>query len=193
MTESDKPQFLAILNGLAAVKPGAKLTREAYAMWWLAMRGWELEDFRDAAAHLVRTCEFMPNPFHFEQLRNAARTTAPEAWLIAKGHANCAGAVSGDDLIDRTVRAIGGYELLYLTPLEKLGFLERRFCEHYETLQAAQSVRESLPSIAPARALAGEVPKITLTWPDVAAIAKSIARREVTPEQVREFIGRKPA
>lgn len=148
MIEADKPQFVAILTSLAALKPGAKLTREAHAMWWLAMADWSLEEFRGAAAHLARSTEFMPNPYHFEQLRQRGRRTAPEAFAVAREVWRSGGTTSCDRLIDQVVDALGGYRVLGMTHTEQLHFLERRFAEHYVTLREATDVREALPAIA---------------------------------------------
>ena len=155
MTPADKETFCAILNGLAAIKPGGKLTAEAYEVWWLAMQDWPLDQFRAAAAHLAKSVEFMPSPYHFEQLRKAARPTAGEAW--AKAVASCRtawtpqgyrGGTSGDPLIDRAVHAIGGYAAIAQCDHDKLHFLERRFAEHYGSIEDAEDVREALPQIA---------------------------------------------
>lgn len=160
MQSSEKPTFAAILNGLAAIKPGGKLTPEAYEVWWLAMQEWPLDDFREAAAHLAKNVEFMPSPFHFEQLRKAGRRTVGEAW--SKAVASCGsswtpqgyrGGTSGDELIDNAVRSIGGYAAIAQCDQDKLHFLERRFCEHYESLQDANEVREALPQLTAPEAL----------------------------------------
>jgi len=153
---ADKPAFSKILIGLAAIKPGGKLTPEALEMWWLALENWTLAEFRSAASHLAKTVEFMPSPFHFEQLRKAGRLTAPEAWERAR--AACGSAIQcgqvthngscGDELIDRAVRGIGGYGAIAMCDRDKLPFLERRFAEHYEQLQDTEEVRQALPQIA---------------------------------------------
>lgn len=154
MQPSDKPKFVSILNGLAAIKPGGKLTTEAYEVWWLAMQDWALAEFQSAAAHLAKSVEFMPSPFHFEQLRKASRPVVGEAW--SKAIASCGsswtpnghtGGTSGDPLIDRAVRAIGGYAAIAKCDTDKLHFLEKRFCEHYEAMQDAEEVREALPQL----------------------------------------------
>ena len=156
MVESDRPTFAAVLNGLAAVKPGGKLTPEALDVWWSALRDWPLPEFRTAAAHLARTVEFMPSPYHFEQLRKAGAPTAGEAWSKAtdaikgKWHSEVtATSMScGDELIDQAVAMIGNYGAIFRCEADKLGFLERRLCEHFEALHDADEVRRELPQIA---------------------------------------------
>lgn len=167
MQPSDRLAFVAVLNGLAAVKPGKGLTPEALDLWWSAMRGWDLADFKAAASHLAKSVEFMPSPYHFEQLRKAGRPTAAEAWATALSATRTCyhagrygpGGTSGDPLIDRIVHSLGGYAVLAMCDSDKLGFMERRFAEHYEDLQDAEDVRGSIPQIAhnPARQLKGPV------------------------------------
>ncbi len=157
MTPNDRVEFVTILNGLAILKPGgtSALTKPALAAWWDAMHGWSLADFRAAANELAHAMEFMPGPFHFDQLRKAARITAPEAWEIARkaaGSAIVCGQVThsgtcGDELIDRVVHGIGGYSAIAMCDVGKLPFLERRFAEHYATMQDAADIRAALPNL----------------------------------------------
>lgn len=155
MQDTDKQQFVAILNGLAAIKPGAKLTTEAYEIWWLSMQDWTISDFRTAAARLAKTVQFMPNPFDFEQLRKAGRPTPTEAWLTALSSVRSAwtpqgfaGGTSKDPMIDRAVAAIGGYSAIAECDENKLHFLERRFAVAYAEMEDADDVRRAVSEIA---------------------------------------------
>lgn len=152
MVERDKPAFVAVLNGLAAIKPGAKLTAESLDIWWSAMRDWQLSDFRAAAAHLVRTIEFFPSPYHFEQLRRVGGQTAAEAWAqvlqnVRRGEYRTGVTVGGR--ADRVVRAMGGYHVLGMCNSAEIHFRERRFAEIWEQLGEAEEVRAALPNLAP--------------------------------------------
>jgi hypothetical protein len=149
MTDSDKPMFVAALTELAALKPGAKLTPEAYAAWWNSMRGtWSLEDFRQACAKLRDDLEFMPNPFHFQKLRRASRLTAGEAWGEVREIVRAGGNCHADPLVNQAVRSLGGYRALGMTNTDQMQFLERRFCEHYESIGDAEEIREAIPQLA---------------------------------------------
>ncbi len=149
MQPNDKPQFLAALNELAALKPGAKLTVEAYAGWWNALREhWTIDEFRSACAQLARTCEFMPNPYHFEQLRKAGRLTAGEAWAAVREIARTRGTPHEDPRVNAAVHALGGYFAIGMTNTDQMPFLERRFAEHYESISDAEDTREAVPQIA---------------------------------------------
>lgn len=161
MTEAEKPAFVAVLNGLASIKPGAKLTPEAYEGWWLALSDWPLDEFRAAAIHLAKNCEFMPNPFHFEQLRKAGGMTAAEAFdkarqiVRSKWQSELLTYQSGDARLDAAIRACGGYEALAMCTTENVGFFERRFAEHFETITDAEVTRDALPAIAGGKRLSG--------------------------------------
>src|SRR6186713_1042196 len=50
----------------------------------------------------------------------------------------------GDELIDRAVRAIGGYGVIAMCDRDKLAFLERRFAEHYADIESVDDVREAV-------------------------------------------------
>lgn len=149
MNDEDKPAFVAALTELAALKPGGKLAKEQYAAWWNLMRSnWTLEAFQQACQHLARTVEFMPNPFHFEQLRKAQRAMPGEAWASALDCGRNGRTTSGDPLTDAAVRAIGGYRAIGMSDVDKTHFLERRFCEHYESMGEAGQTREQLTALS---------------------------------------------
>ena len=153
MKATDKPEFLRILTGLAAIKPGKPLTPEGLDVYWLALSEWGLAEFKQAASVLAKSVEFMPNPYHFEQLRKSGRDTAGEAFHKAMLLARRAppreipSLTSGDPSIDAAVRACGGFHQLAMCDSDKLGFLERRFAEHYDTIAAADYTREALPQM----------------------------------------------
>jgi hypothetical protein len=157
MKPSDKAKFVETLMGLSAVKPGKELSREGIEIFWLAMQDWTLEQFKAAASHLARTVEFMPNPFHFEQLRKQGELTPGEAWERALAWARSGGHRGGPmadpskdpgPQVGAAVAILGGYEAIAMSPQDKTCFLERRFCEHFEQIQDAHSTRAALPQIA---------------------------------------------
>lgn len=150
MQVSDKPDFLRVLNGMAAMKK-AKLLPEVLDLWWGCMADWEIEHFKAAAIEVMKRSDFMPSPKDFEDLRRAGRQTVGEAWNRALQHAASSAyrkGPTGDEIVDQCVRMIGGYGAIAMCNEDKLHFLERRFSEHYETLEDAESVRVALPQIA---------------------------------------------
>lgn len=151
MIDADKPEFLKVLNGMAVIKR-IELPKESIAMWWECMRGdWDLEEFKIAAAHVMKTSKWMPQPSDFHEIKKTGRDTAGEAWSKALKHASSSAYRNGnlgEEMIDRCARMIGGYQTIAMCDNEKLGFLERRFCEHYETLEDRIEVRSALPSLA---------------------------------------------
>lgn len=161
MQPTDRQQFMKVLNGMAAIKKMV-LISESLDLWWACMVAWSIDDFKAAAAHLLTKCEFMPTPKDFEDLRKAGRPSAGEAWAKVLEHVRRGwyrytdGGVGhydrevppNDPLIDSAVAAIGGYRAIAIHQESTLHFLERRFAEHYDSIQDSQEVREALPQIA---------------------------------------------
>jgi hypothetical protein len=147
MQASDREQFVSVLLGLAAIKPGHKLTPEAFEIWWNAMsRDWSLDEFRQAASHLARSVEFMPSPYHFEKLRLAANDcTADAAWeQIITGHGYC-----DDPVGARALHSLGGWKVVGFAETSRLPWLKERFREAYENFADSAQAMESLPAIEP--------------------------------------------
>lgn len=152
MKAEDRKGFLEIVMGFAELK-GKVLSAPALELYWRAMQRWDLADFQAAADELLRTCEWMPLPHHFEALRKAGRDTPGEAWIEARHHLvwGLHGYTLHKDcppLIARAVRAVGGANVIGMCDEDKLTFLERRFTEHFETMQDSEETREAVPQIA---------------------------------------------
>jgi hypothetical protein len=155
----DRKAFLEVVVGFAELK-GKQLSAPALQLYWRSLQHWPLDDFRAAAEQLLRTCEFMPLPKDFEDLRKAGRLTVGEAWAsvlawVRSGNFRGLPVLNGggdpdrpDALAERAVRAIGGYNAIAMSETDKTHFLERRFAEHYDAMQDADEVREELPQIA---------------------------------------------
>jgi hypothetical protein len=151
MKPTERPEFLKVLIGMAAIKPGRDvLTDEALDLWWSSMRDWSLADFKKAAAHLIKSCEFMPSPFQFEQLRKSGDFQPSEAWSIALRA--CVNWKDASRLpagrIARAASCVGGFRAIAMTELKELTWIQKRFMEAYAELSDVESVREALPSIA---------------------------------------------
>lgn len=155
MQPNDFARFRAVLAGMAEMYQ-RELTPLLLDAYWLSLRRWDLHDFEAAAGHLMENGTFMPRPSDFTELRKAGRATSGEAWaraVAACGSCHSAqgytsGGTCGDQFVDSVVRAIGGYKTIAMCDEDKLHFLERRFSEHFETMQEAQDVREDVPQIA---------------------------------------------
>lgn len=156
MQLSDRKPFLEIVIGFSELR-GKTLSAPALELYWNAMQAWSLEDFQAAANRLLLTSEWMPLPHHFEELRNAGRATAGEAWAAALKWAasgNYRAHGLPDPVVNRAVEALGGYKAIAMHDEDKLHFLERRFAEHYATIQDATDTREALPQLAMSPGLA---------------------------------------
>lgn len=152
MKQTDKAEFAKIVLAFAELK-GKALSLPAVELYWVAMQGWSLEDFKAAATRLLQTAQFMPTPFDFNQLRLAGRLTAGEAWSqavewVRAGTYTAPAKTQNAVFIDRVVQAMGGWQVIAQCAEDKLTFLEKRFAEHYQDMLAATDTREALPQIA---------------------------------------------
>ena len=148
MKSQDRKAFVEVVLGFAELK-GKQLTAPALELYWRSLQHWELDDFKGAAEHLLRTCEFMPLPKDFEDLRKAGRPTAGEAWAEIRAIARHSyTGEPNDPIAARALRALGGMRAIAMCDSDKVHFLERRFVEHYEAMSDADDVRESVPAIA---------------------------------------------
>lgn len=163
MQTNDRKKFVEVLNGLASIKR-YEFTTQAYELWWRSMQDWSIEDFAEAATYLVKNCQFMPTPYDFEQLRKAAKPSAHEAWATALSFANGGWRKSnscGEESVDAAVASIGGWQVVALCDIEKLGFLERRFLETYNDFADREEVRTALPQITVRNGKATSLANIT--------------------------------
>lgn len=162
MTREDYPEFCAIIGGFAELR-GKELSGPALALYFRAMQDWLIDDFREAATYLLKNCEWMPLPHHFEQLRKKGKRTPDEAWSIALAACSSwrTSNSCGDAIIDRVVATIGGYETIALANVETaLPHVQRRFLTAYEQISDATEVRATLtqlPNHDEARALLGQM------------------------------------
>lgn len=152
MQPTDKIEFVKVMNGIAAIKR-VPLTQEALELWWGCMAAWPIDDFKAAAFEVLKRTDFMPSPKDFEDLRKAGREGAGEAWITARQHLvwGLHGYTLSDrcpELIARAVRAVGGANVIAMCDEDKLTFLEKRFVEHFDTMQESEDTREAVPQIA---------------------------------------------
>lgn len=150
MNLEDREAFVEVVLGFAELK-GRQLSAPALELYWRSLQHWSLQDFRDAAEHLLRTCEFMPTPKNFEDLRKASQPTPSEAWTTAL--AACVEWRTPRYLpngrISRAAAAVGGFERIAMADVERdLPHIQRRFLQAYEELSDVESVREALPQLA---------------------------------------------
>lgn len=144
MRATDRIEFVKALNGLAAIK-GKELTPEALEIWWRSMGRWSIEEFKAAASHLATAHEWMPNPFHFEQLRKAGEPTAGEAWLTVLGGKP----LEPGSRVARAAAVCGGQQAIRMANVERdLPHVQRRFKEAYDELSEVDQVRDALPQLA---------------------------------------------
>lgn len=151
MNAADRKKFVEVVMGFAELR-GKQLSAPALELYWRALQHWPLQEFVAVAEQLVRTSEFMPTPKNFEDLRKASRPTSGEAWILACETARrwreiAPNVSSGDPFVDHVVRVVGGYRAIAMHDSEKLHFMEKRFGEHFESMQSVDDTREALPSL----------------------------------------------
>lgn len=164
MKTEDADQFRSWLRGMGRLY-GAEPDAVILDAYWIALKDWTLADFGAACQHLMRTAKFMPRPSEFNDIRKASRMTAGEAWSAALEYARGNAPRPTDPLIWAAVHSIGGFNAIRMSNTDATPFLERRFAEHYESIQDAEAVRASLPEIAGERRhLSGPTPIAKLLW-----------------------------
>ena len=160
MQSTEFQQFKSVMAGMGRVF-GADIDGVILDAYWLALRDWPLDEFQAAASHLLANSQFMPKPADFTALRKAGQPTAGEAFQKAREilkrlyPREYSGHQSGDPRLDAAIRACGGYEALAMCTSENIGFFERRFAEHYESITDAESVRGALPNLTGGARLTG--------------------------------------
>lgn len=163
MTPEDRPRFAAIVTGLAELK-GRQLSKAALDIFWASMRHWPITEFELAASLLARSCEFMPAPNNFEDLRRAARPTPAEVWGVILEAARHGETPALSPAGERALRSIGGIKAVMMSDTSKTHFLANRFTEYFESMQESDDIREEMPELltsdvrAALRKLTHEVP-----------------------------------
>jgi hypothetical protein len=150
MQQSDRPAFLEVVLGFAELK-GKQLSAPALELYWRSMRHWDLQEFRQAADHLIRSCEFMPTPKDFEDLKKAGEPTAGEAWDMVLHRK----ALPGSRAERAAQIASNGRRIGMLDMERELPHVQRRFFDVYNELSDVESVRDSVPQIAAPRVTNG--------------------------------------
>lgn len=147
MQTDDANRFRDLLRGMGRVF-GSEPDAVVLDAYWLALRDWSLKDFEGACGHLLKTAKFMPRPHDFTELRKADRLTAGEAWSEVLAIVRAGGNSHDDPVVTQAVRAIGGFNAIGMSHTDQTHFLEKRFNEHYESINDAEDVRAALPNIA---------------------------------------------
>jgi len=144
MELNDRKAFIETVIGFAELK-GKVLSAPALELYWEAMKSWPLADFKAAAQHLLKTCEFMPTPKNFEDLRRNGEPTAGEAWsAVFLGR----GVVTPRAKKAAQIAASGRY-LGHLDLEREVPHVQRRFMEIYSELTDVEETREALPDLSP--------------------------------------------
>lgn len=155
MTIDDFDEFCEVVVGFSELK-GKQLSPPALKLYFRAMQSWDLREFKSAAEHLLCTCEFLPTPKDFTDLRKAGEPTAAEAWTAAVR--GCLEWRNPERLpngrIARAAAAVGGFRAIAMADMERdLPHIQRRFLDAYAELSEVEAVRVALPAVANATGL----------------------------------------
>lgn len=136
MQPSDRMAFLEIVIGFAELK-GKQLSAPALELYWNAMQDWDIASFRAAANALIQTCEFMPTPKDFNDLRKTTtRTLAAEAWFTS--------GKSTDPLANKAMHIATQGRYVGHIPIDELPWVQKRFEQAYDQLQDVGDARAAL-------------------------------------------------
>lgn len=149
MKLEDFDEFCKIVIGFAELR-GKTLSAAAQKIYFRTMMDrWTLKEFQAAAEQLLRTCDFMPTPKNFEDLRRTAnRPSANEAWAYVLECCRRSQRTSGSAFLDRVVASIGGWETIAHADVQSdLPFLHTKFLKAHDELLDAAETREHAPQL----------------------------------------------
>lgn len=136
MQQDDFTRFRAVMAGMAKVYE-REIDSVLLDAYWLTLRDWSLDDFERAAAHLMRTSEFMPRPAAFNELRKtASQQIAAGAWFTS--------GTSNDPRANRAMHIATQGRYIGHIPLDELQWVQKRFIEVYEELSDVEETRAAL-------------------------------------------------
>jgi hypothetical protein len=147
MNLSDFDDFRNVVAGFAELK-GKSLSDAAIELYWGAMQHWEMADFKAAAHHLLRACEFMPTPADFEQLRRAALPSGREAWPVVHRWIQGFGGPPGDPIAVAAIESMGGRRALSQRKADDAPWTAKEFADVYDGLRDAREARKALPHLS---------------------------------------------
>lgn len=164
MNASNAKRFRDLLRGMGSVYQ-RDLDAAALDAYWIALNDWELSEFEEACAYLLKTAKFMPRPSEFCDLRKQSGLTTDEAFANALEAARSASVreldtLEVDALTDAAVRCVGGYRALAMSDPAHIGHLQRRFQDAYRAVDAKIAAVQALPHLRDFRRAKG-LPDVT--------------------------------
>ena len=162
MTESDRPEFAALLADVHGFYQ-QPLTQFALSVWWSACAPFPMPAVRGAmTAHATDPSrgQFCPKPADIiRALRGSSADQALAAWQRVMGQVSSVGRYGAPKLSEPeriALSAIGGWHALCNSQEDQLQHLARQFAANYAAVEAAEQ-RASLEAPAEIRRLAAGV------------------------------------
>lgn len=137
MTPQDR-EIIGKALAVAAEVYDKKISRELMAIWELLIDedGLPAADVARAIKHHIRTDDWFPRPAQIRRLlrpdRNA-KALALESWAAILASFS-GGKMPDDPTTQAAVRAVGGRQAIGHYPSDKLEWMQRRYCEAFETI-----------------------------------------------------------
>lgn len=128
MTTDETKQIAVAIMELAAATAGKEIDEAVLAVYVKNLSAFGADAVVDALRRMILTAKFFPSVGEIAQaIGGNDALKAAEAWTNR---------FSADPVTAETVRLIGGARKIQLEPLDRLHFLERRFCELYPLVAA---------------------------------------------------------
>jgi hypothetical protein len=116
------------------------------------LREYDTEAVLGAIEHCARTSRFFPSVAEIlDAMGGSPALQAAEAWAKRSRY-------STDPATVETIRLLGGWDAIGRTHVDRMGFVERRFCELYPAVKAkmeSQSPTPTLPGAPKMRRIGG--------------------------------------
>ncbi|MBW2610687.1 MAG: hypothetical protein JRC68_10150 [Deltaproteobacteria bacterium] len=135
MNFKDEPRFTQIILGMAD-NSRDEISEEGIAMRFDMLKDFSIEDIEKAAKKILMSRKFKGMPpiaEFYDALHGCDKMQAIDAWGTVMKHLQ-SGAEPLDPKISEGIRRIGGWDCLTRRTYDELQWDEKRFIEHYESL-----------------------------------------------------------
>ncbi|MBW2596735.1 MAG: hypothetical protein JRC93_12355 [Deltaproteobacteria bacterium] len=136
MNKRDLPRFTQIMLGMADNFRDT-ITKEGMTMRFDMLSGYSLEQVETASRKILKYRKYskMPPIAEFvEALDGDSKMQGLEAWGVVMGCLGGGGDGLSDEKVNEVVRRLGGWSYLKTQTYDELHWLEKRFIEHYESM-----------------------------------------------------------
>jgi len=140
MNKKDRPRFTQLMLGMADNFRDT-ITKRGLDMRFDMLKEFSMDQVEFASRKILRTRKFtkMPPIAEFiEALEGNAKTKGLEAWAVVMETLAMGFSPPEDLKITEVVNHIGGWSWLIARSYDELHWIEKRFIDHYESLEGKQ-------------------------------------------------------